>query len=114
MRNARFCGSLLLIAWVVGVQAHAHLEQAVPADNSVTGSAPTALVLHFSESTRLTALTIQKDGGPRQKLAPPDKSQPKITVPLPALTPGHYTVSWRALSADGHVVPGQLRFTFKL
>jgi methionine-rich copper-binding protein CopC len=32
-------------------------------------------------------------------------------VALPALAPGSYQVSYRALSADGHIVPGQLRFT---
>jgi len=28
-----------------------------------------------------------------------------------ALTPGTYVVSWRAASADGHVMPGRIRFT---
>jgi methionine-rich copper-binding protein CopC len=32
-------------------------------------------------------------------------------VPLPALAAGRYRLRWRALSADGHVVPGELHFT---
>ena len=72
---------------------------------------PAALVLRFSESARLTALWLTQDDGPKRKLEVPAASQPQITVALPPLTPGHYLISWRALSADGHVVPGQIRFT---
>jgi methionine-rich copper-binding protein CopC len=68
-------------------------------------------VLRFSESARLTALWLTQDDGPKRKLEVPAASQPQITVALPPLTPGHYLISWRALSADGHVVPGQVRFT---
>ena len=61
---------------------------------------------------RRHAGTDEKSGAGSQKLAPlPQQPQSKIVVPLPALAPGHYLVSWRALSADGHVVAGQLHFT---
>jgi len=102
-------GALLLGA--AGAGAHAHLEEATPADRSVIRAAPAALVLRFSESARLTALWITQDDGPKRKLEVPAASQPQITVTLPPLMPGQYLISWRALSADGHVVPGQIRFT---
>jgi methionine-rich copper-binding protein CopC len=111
MRALHLFGTALLMAWGSAAQAHAHLEEALPADNSVIHEAPAALVLRFSEQAQLTGLSIEKDGGPKQKLAPPEKSQTRITVPLPVLEPGHYVISWRALSADGHVVPGQIHFT---
>jgi copper transport protein len=104
------CGALLLV-YGVAVEAHAHLEAAAPADHSVMRAAPAMLMLRFSEPVQLTVLAIARDGGPKQKLAPPQKSQGEITVPLPALEAGHYVISWRALSADGHVVPGQIQFT---
>lgn len=92
--------------------AHAHLEQSVPADGSVVNRAPTQLVLRFSEPAQLSALAIEKEHGAKQKLPPPtDKPQAQIVVPLPALAPGRYVVSWRAVAADGHVVPGQVHFT---
>jgi methionine-rich copper-binding protein CopC len=34
-----------------------------------------------------------------------------FSVPLPALAAGVYTVSWRTMSQDGHVMPGAVRFT---
>jgi methionine-rich copper-binding protein CopC len=111
MRRVGWLGAALLTVCAAGAEAHAHLLSAVPADNSSLSTSPAQLVLRFSESARLTALWISKDGAPKQKLAAPDASQPQLTVPLPPLAPGHYLVSWRALSADGHVVSGQIRFT---
>jgi copper transport protein len=106
-----FAGGLLLVA-AVSAQAHAHLQQATPADGSVLEAAPSELVLRFSEAAQLTALTVARDGGTQQKVTPlPHKPQAQIVVKLPPLAPGHYVVSWRALSADGHVVPGEIRFT---
>jgi methionine-rich copper-binding protein CopC len=103
--------SLLLLA-SAGAQAHAHLQQSTPADGSVIATAPAKLVLRFSEAAQLTALSITKQGGARQELAPlPDRAQATIEVALPALTPGRYEVSWRAVSGDGHVMPGTIHFT---
>jgi methionine-rich copper-binding protein CopC len=92
--------------------AHAHLERSTPTDGSVLSAAPAELVLSFSEAAQLTALAIEKQGGAKQKIAPlPQQPQTRIVVPLPALTPGSYLVTWRVVGADGHVVPGQIRFT---
>ena len=41
----------------------------------------------------------------------PTVAAQQVSVPLPQLTPGTYTVSWRAVSDDGHVMPGTLHFT---
>ena len=35
----------------------------------------------------------------------------EVHVKLPALAPGRYRLSWRAASADGHVMTGQISFT---
>ncbi|HTW38537.1 MAG TPA: copper resistance CopC family protein [Steroidobacteraceae bacterium] len=105
------CAALLLAAATL-VHAHAHLKEAMPADGSTLMMPPSRIALHFSEAARLTAAWIQKGGEARRKLAPlPARSAAEIDVPLPPLTPGHYVVSWRVLSDDGHIVPGQLRFT---
>lgn len=105
-------GALLATLAATGAAAHAHLERAVPADGSVLHTAPTRVVLTLSEAARLTALWIEPAGGERQKVAAlPTQAAREITVALPALAPGRYVIAWRALSADGHVVPGQVRFT---
>jgi methionine-rich copper-binding protein CopC len=93
------------------VGAHAHLQEAIPADQAVLHSAPRELTLRFSEPAQLTALALERDGGAPAPLTLPSGQAQRIVVPLPALAPGHYRVSFRALSADGHIVPGQVRFT---
>jgi methionine-rich copper-binding protein CopC len=106
-----FLGGVWLVA-ALSAQAHAHLQQVTPADGSVLEAAPAQLVLRFSEAAQLTSLTIVKDGGAQQKVTPlPQKPQAQIVVALPPLAAGHYVLSWRVLSADGHVMPGQVHFT---
>jgi methionine-rich copper-binding protein CopC len=120
-RSGTICGmwyAVLLVASLflgaAEAQAHAHLERAQPADGSVLTTAPARLVLSFSESARLTALSIEAAGGKPRKLAPlPAQSAREISVALPPLAPGEYVVRWRVLSADGHIVPGRLHFTLR-
>lgn len=112
----RYWGSMLaaimLCAGAASAQAHAHLRGAVPADGSVVSVPPREAVLDFSEDARLTAAWIQRSGGARMKIESlPQQSAAKVAVPLPQLSPGVYELSWRALSADGHIVPGHIRFT---
>ena len=105
-----FAGSVLLLL-VATAHAHAHLTAAVPADGSV-GKAPERIVLSFSEAARITVMTLQRGGEEPRKLTPlPSEMAARITVPLPKLSPGKYTLSWRVVGDDGHVVPGVLHFT---
>ncbi len=106
---ALLCG-VALIAFALTAHAHAHLVTSSPAAGSVITTPPPNLVLNFSEAAQLTALSIQRSGDPQQKLtAARAGAAAQIVVPLPPLTPGVYTVSWRVLSADGHVMSGALR-----
>lgn len=110
-RILTFAAALALFSGVV--HAHTHLEKAMPANNSVLASPPSELMLHFSEATRLTALSIQKEGDSESTnvgTLPKDSSE-ALTVPLSALAPGKYLVKWRALGADKHVMSGTLHFT---
>jgi methionine-rich copper-binding protein CopC len=111
-RWARVCAAIVLSGGIAAVQAHAHLRSAVPADGSVLSAPPPQVVLEFSEPARLTAAWIQRSGGARRKIAPlPRQSAASVALPLPALRAGLYELSWRALSADGHIVPGHIHFT---
>jgi methionine-rich copper-binding protein CopC len=111
MTTAKWLTGVALLLLVAVAHAHAHLTAAVPADGSV-GKAPEHIVLTFSEAARLTVLTLQREGEEPRKLTPlPAEMGSRITVPLPKLSPGRYTLSWRVVSDDGHVVPGTLHFT---
>jgi methionine-rich copper-binding protein CopC len=111
MRQMRVALVCLALLGSGGAQAHAHLNESSPADGSVLAAAPAALTLSFSEPAQLTALSIELAGGASAKLSVPAQAQARISVTLPKLAAGAYLVRWRVLGSDGHVVPGQIRFT---
>ena len=106
--------ALLAVAALAAGSAAAHTELAttVPANGAMIAAAPENVQLEFSEPVRLTALSIQKDGEGKQSLGPlPSQASEAFAVALPAtLGDGHYVVSWRALSADTHVMNGEFMF----
>jgi methionine-rich copper-binding protein CopC len=112
MKPLALWAELALTTYAAVALAHAHLQNSTPADGGVLDSSPAEVVLTFSEAARLTGAWIQRAGDTKEKLQSlPQKAAREVKVPLPVLTPGAYIVSWRAISDDGHVVPGQIRFT---
>jgi methionine-rich copper-binding protein CopC len=93
--------------------AHAHLKSSTPTDGAVLAQSPPSIMLMFSEATRLTALTLKsRDGEVDTKLSPlPAEANAHLEVPVPKLAAGAYTLQWRALGKDNHVISGTLRFT---
>jgi len=105
---------MLLGAWLGVAHAHAHLRASLPADGSVLEASPPRIVLTLSEAAQITAAWIQKDGEPRRKLTRlPSTAAVRVSITMPALAPGRYVFSWRALSADGHIMPGQIHFSIR-
>lgn len=94
-------------------QAHTHLKSSTPADQTVLATAPKQVMLHFSEASRLTAVSIQKDGDKNEMTvsALPKQAATDITVPMEITAPGTYKLKWRAIGADNHVMSGTLQFT---
>lgn len=98
--------------------AHAHLLSSSPADKTVV-TAPTILTLKFSEAVSLKFSGVKVTGPGAtpvqlgsESLDPKDGAE--LTVPLVgALAPGLYSVSWHALSTDGHKTTGTYAFTVK-
>ena len=106
-----FVYSALLGLMAAPAFAHSELTASMPADKASVETAPKELMLHFSEPVRLTALAIAKPGEAQHALSPlPTRSQKDFSIASPGLTNGQYTVSWRALSADAHVMTGQFAF----
>jgi len=91
--------------------AHVHLKQSTPAEGAVLQSAPSQIVLTFSEPALVTALSIQEAGKAKQSLGPlPTEATQTLTVASPGLMAGSYVVTWRAVSPDKHVMSGTLHF----
>lgn len=111
-RRSKFWGAVTACLITQLALAHARLERSTPADGSTLSVLPAALEMRFSEPARLTALWIQRDQEPRQALKGlPTSADRTLRVALPTLAPGVYSLSWRVVSADGHIASGTVRFT---
>lgn len=113
MKHPILAATAALLIFTSGAQAHTHLEKAMPADNAVLKTAPAEIMLHFSAATRLTALSIQKEGEQERQIVKilPTAATKTITIPIAPLAPGKYVVDWRVVGDDNHVMSGKLHFT---
>ncbi len=98
--------------------AHAMLVKAEPARRAMLTVTPTQVRLWFNEEIEkdyasLALLDAAKAPvtGVLPHIAPDDPKA--IVLPLSELAPGKYTVKFRVLSVDGHVVDSSYDFTVK-
>jgi len=110
----------LVLAVVVGsagpAAAHANLLRTTPADGTVLTTAPTDVVLRFSEAvgTSLGALKVLAPDGRRVDTGEVNtrSDSREVVVPLrPGLDEGTYLLLWRVVSEDGHPVSGSSIFS---
>lgn len=114
-------GAAMAMAMCVHVApalAHSMLVKAEPPRRAVLAKTPTQVRLWFNEEIEgdyasLVVLDAEKHSVTEIKpqLAPDDRKS--IVLPLPELTPGKYSVKFRVLSVDGHVVESSFDFTVK-
>jgi len=98
--------------FATSVLAHTQLSSSVPAEQAVVAAAPEELVLMFSTDVRITALTLTDAADASYELgALPTSAQREFEIPVPTLAAGEYTVAWRAVGADTHVVSGEIHFS---
>ena len=121
MRRAYWYRSTLLIILLmipVNSWGHAYLVKSSPARRAVLLTPPTRVVLWFNErlEAQFSQLSIwngegqQVDGGDVQ--VGPDDGK-RLSVGLPTLPAGSYTVKYRVLSVDGHIVEAEFPFTIR-
>ena len=103
---AVLCGGTVATA-----HAHSQLRSSTPAEGS-TVAAPAQAVLGFSERTHLAALTLTRGADSAIKVESlPRQPAQQLTVALPKLMAGAWTLAWRAIGDDGHVTHGTVHFT---
>jgi copper resistance protein C len=115
----------LLGAWVFGLTllptaalAHAVLVKSVPAQRSTLTESPARVELWFNERLEpaYSRASVTDDAGAqvdlRDALVSKEDAR-RLSLSLPPLQPGRYSVKFRVLSVDGHVVESTLVFTIK-
>jgi methionine-rich copper-binding protein CopC len=120
MRRSWFRGTLiaLLLLHAVGAWTHAVLVKSSPPRRALLSRAPARVQLWFNErlEAQFSKLAVWDQDG-RQvdaqdiQVDPDDPKQ--VSVGLPDLAPGTYTVKFRVLSVDGHVVESEFPFTVR-
>ena len=104
--------TILCMAAAGTAGAHAHLKASTPAEGSTVVGSPHQVVLDFTESARLARLSLTRGTDTPVKIEPlPQQSAPQLRIPLPTLSPGAWTLTWRAIAQDGHVTSGTVHFT---
>ena len=107
---------ILVTALPLNASAHAALVKSSPARGTTLLQHPQRVELVFSERLEPAYSTVEVVDAANQpvdlrdgSLSPADSRW--LTVSLPPLTAGKYTVRFRVLSVDGHVVQSEFPFT---
>ncbi len=107
---------LTLLLAVPAAFAHTHPTEMMPAADA-TVSAPANVMIHFSEALepRFSMITLTDAGGRVVNKEPSVVSSDAkmMTLPLPKLNPGVYTVNWVGVAVDTHRSTGDYKFTVK-
>jgi copper resistance protein C len=95
--------------------AHVQLDHANPTVGSTVASAPTELVLWFTETLEPAFSSVEVHDAKgvafqAGKAIIDPKQRTQIRVPLKTLPPGTYKVIWRVLSVDTHRSRGDFTF----
>lgn len=114
--SIRLLFAALFLALIPAAFAHTEPVSMVPAVNSVV-SAPPAVTIHFSGALepKFSSITVTDASGQQvSKEASKVGTDTKVmTVAVPPLAPGVYTVHWVGVSTDSHREQGSYKFTVK-
>jgi copper transport protein len=104
---------LLALASPAGAWAHARLLRSDPSNEAVLSRAPTSVRAVFDDTVRAESGMKAIRNGDGSVLAGKPRVVGGRTVVFPlrtGLPDGDYTVLWRVLSDDGHVISGTIAF----
>jgi copper resistance protein C len=100
------------------VFAHAIMVKSQPVVDSTIGETPKQVDVWFNDKvgSEYKALAVIDSAGKRvdnKDAAQETFDQSHLYTTIPALTPGTYTVRYRVVSLDTHIVTGKFKFTIK-
>ena len=94
------------------VLAHADLESAIPAADSIVEGSPTLIELVFTKPLLAnSSIDLVGPSGSVAKAGPVSGMPQTMRLVPPVLEPGDYRVQWAAATDDGHIERGVVSFT---
>ena len=110
MRRALFV-VLMTLAFPGVAFAHATLRSTTPAFGTELQRGPAQIALHFDQSVNVLPQSIKVlDGSGREHALAARVEGRTVVASVRTLRLGAYTIRWRAISADSHVVSGVWTF----
>ena len=122
----------ILLVLPIAANAHSPLASSSPQNGETLDEPPTEIFMEFKLPAKLIKVDLTKQSDKQEKnllgrlfgggddgealplgtsfLMTIDKRQ---VIPLPSLQDGSYSLTWRAMGQDGHVVKGELTFNIK-
>jgi copper resistance protein C len=110
--------AVALVLPAASALAHSMLVKAEPPRRAVLAKTPAQVRLWFNEEIEgdyasLVVFDAEKRPVTQSKPQLAQDDPKSIVLPLPELAPGKYSVKFRVLSVDGHVVDSSFDFTVK-
>jgi copper transport protein len=103
--------ALAALAFPVGASAHATLRSTTPKFGNELQRGPAHIVLHFDQAVKVLPGSIRVLNGVGEQFALPARPEgTDVVARIGPLKLGAYTVRWRGISADSHVVSGVWTF----
>jgi copper transport protein len=101
----------LALAFPAAASAHATLESTSPGYGAELAASPPRIQLHFDQRVKVLPGSLQVlDENGRNHAGRVKSLGQDVVAPVRPLAVGGYTVRWRAISADTHVVSGVFTF----
>jgi copper resistance protein C len=112
------CAAALGVWRPVPAWSHAYLVRSTPAARAVVARPPGRVQLWFNERLEPAYSRVSVWDGQAQRVDTGDvevaPAEPtRLSVGVPPLPAGRYTVRYRVLSVDGHVVEAEFAFTVR-
>lgn len=107
--------AMLLIAAAPHAAMHLKLDRSEPAKDASVAASPAAIQLWYSQEPQVRLTTVKLTGPAGTMDLKPvsvvDGDGRHLSAPVARpLAAGAYTVAWRTLAKDGHVVSGEFGF----
>jgi len=114
------CGLAIILFLAAQSQAwaHAFLDHSEPKVGSAITIAPAEIKLWYTQDVEPAFSSIEVRDADGKKVDNKDshrdaKNKSLLTVSVPPLQPGTYTVLWRVVSVDTHKTQGHFQFTIR-
>lgn len=101
----------LLLGSAIPALAHTSLTKSNIEAGSEIAKIPDVLELEFAKAVGLASVTLEGAHDTETSLKTAKSMSTTHSVTLPDLGPGSYTLTWRAVAGDGHVMTGEISFT---